>query len=91
MWRTWVVVAAIALFSGEAMAKETTAKLQVSGWHCGGCSASTEGALKKVGGVKTAKANFESGTVEVTYDDAKASLADLEKAVEKAGYKVEHK
>jgi copper chaperone len=90
MWRTMVAVAAIALFSGEAMAKEQKTTLQVSGWHCGGCSAATEGAVKKVGGVKSARADLEKGTVEVTYDDGKASLADLEKAVVRAGYKVEH-
>ena len=91
MARTWVLAAAIALFSGEAMAAEASKTLDVSGWHCGGCSAATEAAIKKVGGVKDAKADFDKGTVAVTFDDSKANVADLEKAVEKAGYKVVHK
>ncbi|HEY3448810.1 MAG TPA: heavy-metal-associated domain-containing protein [Myxococcales bacterium] len=87
----WALAAAAALLiSGEAMAKETTATLNVSGWHCGGCSAATEASLKKVGGVTGAKAELSSGTVKVTFDDSKATVADLEKAVEKAGYKVVH-
>lgn len=72
------------------MAKEATTTLSVSGWHCGGCSAATEASLKKVGGVSSAKADLGSGTVKVTFDDSKATVADLEKAVEKAGYKVAH-
>jgi copper chaperone CopZ len=63
--------------------------LRVSGWHCAGCSAATEGAVKGVAGVKSAKADLRSGTLEVTYDDEEASLADLEEAVVKAGYEVE--
>jgi len=85
------LLAAGALFlSGEAMAKEVTTSISVSGWHCGGCTAATEASLKKVEGVTAAKANLEAGKVEVTFDDAKAKVADLEKAVEKAGYKVVH-
>ncbi len=91
--KLWSLAAALAaaaalLFSGEAMAKEATTTLNVSGWHCGGCSAATEASLKKVSGVTSATAELSSGTVKVTYDDSKASLADLEKAVEKAGYKL---
>ncbi len=70
------------------MAKEATTLLQVSGWHCAGCSAATEGALTRINGVKSAKADLARGVVEITYDDAKATLGDLEKAVEKAGYHV---
>jgi len=90
-----VVAAAIALVfwgsAGVAMAKESNATLQVSGWHCGGCSGATEGALKKMAGVKSAKADLDKGTVAVTFDDAAVSVADLEKTVEKVGYKVVHK
>ena len=73
------------------MAKDVTATLNVSGWHCGGCSAATEAVLKKVAGVKSARSALEQGTVEVTFDGSKATLADLERAVEKAGYQVVHK
>ena len=73
------------------MAKETTTTLQVSGWHCGGCTAATEASVKKVSGVSAAKAELKAGTLQVTYDDSKATPVDLEKAVEKVGYKVVHK
>lgn len=90
MWRAWVV-AAVTAISGSAMASESTATLSVTGWHCGGCSAATEASLKKVGGVKSAKAELSQGTVQVTFDDSMVSLVDLEKAVEKAGYRVVRK
>lgn len=70
------------------MAKEVTTTLHVSGWHCGNCSAATEGAIKKVPGVKAARSDLKAGTVAVTYDDEKAKVADLEKAVERVGYKI---
>ena len=84
------VAVAIVFCSGEAMAKEASTTLQVSGWHCAGCSAATEGAIKKVNGVKSARADLKRAVVEITYDDSQVTVGDLEKAVEKAGYQVVH-
>lgn len=72
-----------------SFAKDVTATLTVSGWHCESCSSKTEQALLKVKGVKSAKADQEKGTATVTYDDKKATLASLEKAVASAGFAVE--
>jgi copper chaperone CopZ len=72
-----------------AFAKDMNTTMKVSGWHCEGCAASTENAVKKVKGVKTVKTDLARGTVEVSYDDAQCSPQDLEKAIEKAGYKVQ--
>ncbi len=38
-------------FSTAALAAEKTETIKVSGWHCGGCAARTESALKDVKGV----------------------------------------
>ena len=77
-----------ALVPGLALAKEVTTTLAVTGWHCAGCSAKTEEALKGVPGVKSAKADHVKGTAIVTYDDAKADTAKLEAAVASAGFTV---
>jgi len=60
-----------------ALAAEKTDTIKVSGWHCGGCAARTEAALKDVKGVT------------VTYDDAKVKRADLEKAIADSGFTAE--
>jgi copper chaperone CopZ len=80
--------AAVLALSTTALAKETTESFKASGWHCGGCAGKTEKALKAVKGVTTVKADGTAKTVTVTYDDAVAKSADLEKAVADIGYKI---
>jgi Cu+-exporting ATPase len=75
--------------AGAAFAAEKTESLGVSGWHCGGCAAKTESALREVKGVRTASADKTKKQVTVTYDDTQAKRADLEKAIAEAGFSVE--
>ena len=75
--------------SGAALAAEKTETLKVSGWHCAGCSAKTEAALKDVKGVTVATADKNKKQVTVTYDDSKAKHADLEKAIADSGFTVD--
>ena len=82
------LAAALAL-STAAMAAEKTETLKVSGWHCGGCAARTESALKGVPGVNTASSDKTKKEVTVTYDDSKVKHADLEKAIADSGYSVD--
>jgi copper chaperone CopZ len=77
-------------FSTAALAAEKTETIKVSGWHCGGCAARTESALKDVKGVSTVAADKTKKVVTVTYDDAKAKRADLEKAIADSGFSVEN-
>jgi Cu+-exporting ATPase len=84
-------VAVAALAGTAAFAAEKTETLKVSGWHCGGCAARTEAALKDVKGVTSAKADKNAKAVTVTFDDAKVKTADLEKAITDAGYEVDKK
>lgn len=72
--------------AGSAFAAERTESLQVTGWHCGGCAAKTESALRDVKGVRSASADKAHNKVTVTYDDAKVKRGDLEKAVAEAGF-----
>ncbi len=72
-----------------AFAAEKTETIKVSGWHCGGCAARTESALKDVKGVTTAAADKKTNQVKVTYDDTKVTRADLEKAIADSGFTAE--
>ncbi len=81
-----IAIAAFALISGSALANEVKTTLQVTGWHCAGCAEETTAALKKVKGVKSVDADFDTNKIVVAYDDAKVNPAQIEKAVKKAGY-----
>ncbi|MGQ0505121.1 MAG: heavy-metal-associated domain-containing protein [Myxococcaceae bacterium] len=83
-------VASLSVFalSSAAFAKETSTTLKVSGWACGSCPEKTAEALKKVDGVKSVKTSVEKGTAEVSYDDSKVKVAQLESAVTSSGFKV---
>ena len=72
-----------------ALAAEKTETIKVSGWHCGGCAARTEAALKDVKGVSAVAADKNKKEVKVTYDDAKVKRADLDKAIADSGYSAE--
>jgi Cu+-exporting ATPase len=71
-----------------AFAGEKTETIKVSGWHCGGCAARTEAALKDVKGVESVSSDKAKKEVVVKYDDAKVKHADLEKAITDSGFTV---
>jgi P-type Cu+ transporter len=74
------------LLSFGAFAAEKTDTIKVSGWHCGGCAARTEAALKEVKGVTTVSSDKVKKEVKVTYDDAKVKRVELEKAIADSGF-----
>ena len=65
---------------------ERTFKVQEM--SCGHCKAAVEGELSKLSGVERSNANFEKGTVEVSYDEGRVSEEQLKGAIEDAGYAV---
>ena len=77
------------LLSFEALAAEKTETIKVSGWHCGGCAARTEAALKEVKGVSAVASDKTKHLVKVTYDDAKVKRQDLDKAIADSGFSAE--
>lgn len=62
--------------------------LDVQGMHCDNCVNSVAQALKGVDGVKLAKVSLDEHRAQVTFDPAKASVAQLKEAVKNAGYEV---
>lgn len=57
--------------------------------HCAGCVSTIERVLLKTSGVHFASANFASESALVEYNEAVATEADLARAVDSAGYKLE--
>lgn len=61
--------------------------LNIEGMTCAACARAVERSAKKVEGVTDANVNFASEKLSITYDEAKTKLEDIQKSVEKAGYK----
>jgi copper chaperone len=64
-----------------------TVDLQVEGMDCDGCVKSVTRMLAGVSGVQKVDVSLAEGRATVIYDPAKAKLADMKRAVERAGYK----
>src|SRR3954447_23501366 len=62
--------------------------LPITGMTCASCVRRVERTLGKVAGVASANVNLATEQATVAYDPAQVHLADLEAAVEKAGYGV---
>ncbi|NLK00316.1 MAG: heavy-metal-associated domain-containing protein [Clostridia bacterium] len=66
----------------------TKAAIKVGGMSCGHCKAAVEKALGDLNGVKAARADLDSGVVEVEYESDSLGENDLEQAIIDAGYEV---
>lgn len=65
---------------------ETT--LKVEGMSCAHCKAAVEEELNGLEGVERSNADFDTGAVEIYYDESRVTTRDIENAVEEAGYTV---
>ena len=65
-----------------------TEEIKVVGMHCPSCVNAVELCLKDVDGIEDAKADLDSGITTITMSDD-VSDADINEAVEEAGFKVE--
>ena len=56
--------------------------------HCAGCEQRIGAALRRLPGVKDARANAETQRVVVTFDPARLSPDQVRKTIERLGYQV---
>ncbi len=61
---------------------------KIDGMTCSACANRVERVIKKLEGVEEAGVNFATETLNMKYDEKKLSAADIEVAIQKAGYKV---
>ena len=61
--------------------------MKVEGMDCEGCVKSVTRMLSAVAGVSSVDVSLAQARARVTYDPAKAGLAEFKRAVERAGYK----
>lgn len=73
--------------TGEvATQKSSTITLDISGMHCASCVGNVEEALEKVPGVLAARVNLATEKAAVDIDPARASVEEMLKSVDEAGY-----
>ena len=70
----------------EASLKKIT--LSILGMHCASCALNIEKALQKYPGIKNAVVNFASEKATITLDQNIITENEIEKIIEKTGYKV---
>lgn len=63
-----------------------TATIKINGMSCQHCVATVGKAITSVGGIK--KVDISIGSAYVEYDESKTTLEEIERAIEKEGYKV---
>lgn len=63
-----------------------TETLKVTGMTCGGCASKVTNALKAVAGVTDVEVLLSEGLVRVQFNEHQAGMAQLQAAVEQAGY-----
>ncbi len=61
--------------------------LKISGMHCASCSAIIESALKNEEGIKSINVNFATEKAYLEFDSIEISIAQIQKIMEKLGYK----
>ena len=72
-------------------AEGAKATFKIEGMSCGDCSDKVKAALKGLEGVFLAAVDYQTGAVEVAYDQKKLDIAKLEEALAATGYKVAEK
>lgn len=63
-------------------------RFTVEGMHCGSCAVSTGMILKTLKGVKSARADFDTRSAEVEYDDVETGPAEMNLALQGLGYRL---
>lgn len=79
----------LGLAAGTAVAKEATTEMKVPAMDCAACTVVIKKALTQTKGVKTVDLNVEKRTATVVYEDTQTTRGEIQKTIEKAGFKTE--
>lgn len=79
----------LGLAGGIAVAKEATAEMKVPAMDCAACTVVIKKALTQTKGVKNVDLNVDKRTATVVYEDTQVTQAEIQKTIEKAGFKTE--
>jgi copper chaperone CopZ len=71
------------------LAKEATSELKVPAMDCAACTVVIERALTQIKGVKAVDLKVDKRTATIVYEDTQVKQAEIQKTIEKAGFKTE--
>ena len=91
-----IAVAFFACSTGEKKGQEKSDKpieiveatINIGGMHCNNCVNSIEKGITALEGIESVAVTLDDSTAVVEYDASQLALNDIEKAVEKRGFKV---
>ena len=83
------MIVGLGLAGGIALAKEATTEMKVPAMDCAACTVVIKKALTQSKGVKNVDLNVEKRTATVVYDDTQVTQTEIQKTIEKAGFKTE--
>ncbi len=69
------------------MVMSASKTLKIEGMTCAACAKAVERVSKKLNGVEEANVNLATEKLNISFDEAKVSIPDIQKVIEKAGYK----
>jgi mercuric ion binding protein len=81
-----IITLAFLFLSGAISAEEESVVLSVPGMKCPACPVTVMVAIKRVAGVKSVNADFESKLAEVSYDDRLTNISNIQEAAENVGF-----
>ena len=79
--------------AAEAVQKSDGAKasFKLEGLTCGSCSEKVETELGAIKGILLSAVDYQSGRVEIAFDNKKTSVQKIEAALQKTGFKITEK
>ena len=81
-----VIAVMLSFMSGALFAEEKSVVLSLPGMKCPACPITVMVAIKRVQGVKSVNANFESKLAVVSYDDQLTNISSLQEAAKNVGF-----
>ena len=65
-----------------------TITLKIEGMHCKSCEMLINDVVSEIEGVKKTEASLKNNSAKVEFDESKADLSKIRKAIESEGYKI---
>ena len=72
---------------GDVEKKTGKVEIKIGGMSCANCVKAVENSLRKMPGIRELTVNLATEQAYLTYDEKKTALADMQRAIESAGYR----
>ena len=66
----------------------TKEKLKIEGMHCASCAMNIDEELEELEGVQESNTSYRKQTTEVSFDESRTDLAQIDDAIRALGYEV---